>query len=706
MVATRATVAVSLAFGIATAPTASALATCAANVPTSASTSVLGQRPITTEELVRLRDIGGFDSSLFSLPSPLALSPNGREIAFIVNQADPATNGYCRSLMVAMAEGNAGPRVIDTGGELVPLKYEVRGMLVEVGYPDAITPAWSPDGHTIGYLRRDHGITQLWRVGAAGAAALPVTHSAVDIDAWAWIDNEHVVVASRPAQGEWAKDIQAEGGRGWLYDARFAPNYGPRPQMPGNLPRHYEMIVLATGTSRPASADETAHLDIEADAPILAISGARAWLQPDLDGPITVERVHVADARGREVRCADPACAGGIVKLFWSGDGDGLFYLRREGWAKSRMAFYRWDPATGALVRLSSTSDVLLGCLRRVKHFLCLRENATTTRRIAEIDPKTGAARTIYDPNPEFAGLKLGKVERLTWTNDIGLPAWGDLVLPPEYKSGARIPLVVVQYHSDGFLRGGTGDEYPIYPLAARGFAVLSIERPPFFGAADPSNRSWQAINAAGRKNGAERRSLLSSILTGVAKVVARGIADPARIGITGLSDGASSARFALVNSRVFSAAAISQASLEPKTVMTYGGIAWAEYNRSTGYPPASEDAPAFWKPLSMALSAKDLDVPLLIQASDDEYLLALETFTALREQGKPVELYVFPDEHHVKWQPAHRLAVYDRTIDWFAFWFQGVVDPDPSKSAQFARWQAMRASRDARSGSTLPSRP
>src|SRR3546814_6203526 len=83
------------------------------------------------------------------------------------------------------------------------------------------------------------------------------------------------------------------------------------------------------------------------------------------------------------------------------------------------------------------------------------------------------------DPNPEFASLRLGTVERLTWRNNLGLPAWGDLVLPPDRTPGEKLPLIIVQYHSDGFLRGGTGDEYPIFPLAARGFAVLSIENPP-----------------------------------------------------------------------------------------------------------------------------------------------------------------------------------------------------------------------------------
>src|SRR3546814_10253618 len=61
------------------------------------------------------------------------------------------------------------------------------------------------------------------------------------------------------------------------------------------------------------------------------------------------------------------------------------------------------------------------------------------------------------DPNPEFASLRLGTVERLTWRNNLGLPAWGDLVLPPDRTPGEKLPLIIVQYHSDGFLRGGTG---------------------------------------------------------------------------------------------------------------------------------------------------------------------------------------------------------------------------------------------------------
>ena len=68
----------------------------------------------------------------------------------------------------------------------------------------------------------------------------------------------------------------------------------------------------------------------------------------------------------------------------------------------------------------------------------------------------------------------------------------------------------------------------------------------------------------------------------------------------------------------------------------------------------------------------------------------ALETFDALREHGQPVEMYVFAGEHHNKWQPRHRAAIYQRNLDWFSYWLQGRVDADPARAEQYRRWKAM----------------
>ncbi|QCI78816.1 hypothetical protein E6W36_01900 [Hankyongella ginsenosidimutans] len=123
------------------------------------------------------------------------------------------------------------------------------------------------------------------------------------------------------------------------------------------------------------------------------------------------------------------------------------------------------------------TLDVIQNCLMEAARLICTQENATMPRRIAAVDLATGRITPIYDPNPEFARLRLGTVERLTWRNNVGIPAWGDLVLPPAYRAGTgKLPMIVVQYRSVGFLRGGIGDEYPIFAFTARGYAVLSIE--------------------------------------------------------------------------------------------------------------------------------------------------------------------------------------------------------------------------------------
>jgi dipeptidyl aminopeptidase/acylaminoacyl peptidase len=222
----------------------------------------------------------------------------------------------------------------------------------------------------------------------------------------------------------------------------------------------------------------------------------------------------------------------------------------------------------------------------------------------------------------------------------------------------------------------------------------LSLERPPFYGIDHPEMQSDLELDRAQITNWNERRSLLSSLVTGVRMLLARGIIDPARIGLTGLSDGASATRFALVNTRIFAAAAISSCCTDTNAMMNAGGIGFADAERNVGYPPTIDHDEAFWAPYSMSLSAKRMDRPLLMQLADSEMNLSLETFMALREAGQPVEMYVFPDERHVKWQPAHRRAIYERNLDWFDFWLRGRKDPDPAKAEQYRRWDAMRLAR------------
>lgn len=659
-------------------------------------------RLVTGRDLLRVREIGQPDASLLTQDSPLAISPDGRRLALLLNRADPDSNNYCRALLVLDLDRSAEARALDRGGDLITMTAMERGLLQHSGYPALVTPVWSPDGHWIAYLRRDHGVTQLWRVrtdGASGpgAAAQAVTHSPVDVERFAWSrDGRYLIYGATPAVLDAEKAIDRESKTGWLNDGRMFPPLSARPMVSGPLPQQVFVIDPETRAVAPAGPADQRYFTVgqDSDPTPRSTDGRRAWAEHVTGNPLSPRRLHIEDRDGKRIACTGADCTGYIYKLWWAADGRSLIVLRREGWNKGQMGLLRWTPGTSAFHRILLTDDVLTGCLPRGDALICNSENAVTPRQVVEISLKDGRRRLIYDANPEFRTLRLGKVTRLTWTNDLGFPTWGDLALPPDYKPGTKLPMVVVQYHSDGFLRGGTGDEYPIHALAARGFAVLSFERPPFFGSDNPDLHNIEEIVAAGVKDWNERRNILSALVTGVKTVLARGEVDPARIGISGLSDGASTTRFALVNTRLFAAAAISTCCADTNTVMHTAGIAFADEERALGYPLSIEHDDAFWAPYSMSLSAKRMDRPLLMQLADQEMQLALSTFMSLREAGQPVEMYVYPDEFHSKWQPVHRQAVYERNLDWFSFWLQDTVDPDPAKAAQYARWNAMKAKR------------
>ncbi len=249
--------------------------------------------------------------------------------------------------------------------------------------------------------------------------------------------------------------------------------------------------------------------------------------------------------------------------------------------------------------------------------------------------------------------------------------------------------MVVVQYSSRGFLRGGTGDEFPIQPLAAAGMAVLSFQRPRDYVV--EGARHISDLTRAEQKDWGDRRNVQSALDGLIEQAVATGTIDTHRIGLTGLSDGASTAQFALLNGRAhFSALALASCCEDEATFTVMGGPALADGRKAGGYP-AWGDVGDPWARYSLSRNASKLNLPILMQLADSEYLLSLETVHALNLAGPTVDLFVFPDERHIKWQPAHRLAIYRRNIDWFSFWLLGDRGDLGIDIAQRGRWEAIR---------------
>ncbi|SEJ92094.1 Dipeptidyl aminopeptidase/acylaminoacyl peptidase [Sphingobium sp. AP50] len=633
-------------------------------------------RHITTRDLAQLRDIG--IASPYQDSVALDISPDGRRVAFQMRESSPDANRYCLSIVVASLDGKSAPIVVDRGGDLIRQSGPQLGLgPYPSGVPEVIRSVWSPDGRHVAFLKKGEGENQVrvWIAASNGLGSFPLDHGTGDAVEFHWSeDSKHISILSRQLD-DMIAGRNREALSGFHMDGRLIPVSSAKPYFKAPFPLRTDVMSLPAG---PTPSSQT------------RFSAIAGWHELPIADPAHSHNITELLPKNLLTRaCLAEACTGLIIKAWQSADGRSLSFLRRVGPADDAMALYHWEVASGQPRQSYRTSGVLLGCQSAGPRLVCAQELATKPRSIVTLDPKTGRITSVFDPNPEFESFALSTPKRLYWRNDKGILTFGELVLPPDHKPNEKHPLIVVGYRTRGFLRGGVGDEYPIYALAARGYAVLSFDNPPDISSFAGTKSSAEA-KRLDRKDWANRKSILSSIENGVRMVEALGVSDPSRRAITGLSDGSSSLFFALINDHFFHTAIASTCCEEPISSMALIGEVGASYFEENGYPLLSQDDTVFWRAMSVTRNAARIDVPLLLNLAEDEYLYALESIRALRFHQKSVDAYLYPNEFHVKWQPAHRLAIYDRNIAWFDFWLRGI---DPTDEDQRLRWTALRTS-------------
>ncbi|MCW3837227.1 Atxe2 family lasso peptide isopeptidase [Sphingomonas canadensis] len=675
---------------------------CAERLLPSSPRAATGRKAVTARDLVELRDFGRIDDGL-GRPS-FRVSPDGTLAALTLRRANPDTDDYCIGVVLVSLRGRFAPRLLDVGGTIFPSPSDVHGIpAIPTGLPGDATPIWSPDGRWLAFLRRDAGVTQIWRVGLDGKPATQLSHLSTEPSAPRWApDGQSILFATRSALDAGRAAIEREGRVGFHYDERFWSVSESYPHPPLPLPNELNRVDLSTGRVTPVLEDKGAIAGSDRASPPAGASlvaegpqGRVAWVGPDEPGHAAAGQKLYVRTRDGDQRCPELLCRQQIAGLWWSPTGELLILTGGNAENAGRMALYRWRPGKATPSKVLETRDWLVGCQLVSANLVCARETALHPRTLVAIDMATARFVTLYDPNPEFGHVRLGSVERLSWTDRDGVETYGDLVLPPSHRLGQKHPLIVVQYLSRGFLRGGIGDEYPIQLFAAHGFAVLSVQMPGNAANVDAETdfNERQRLRA---RNWSWRRRAFTALDAGVDAAIAKGVIEADSIGITGMSDGSSTVQFALINSSRFKAASVSTCCDDPSNLFTVGP-SFAASTRAWRYPAAGDQARDFWKPQSLALNADSIRTPLLMQLPDGEFRAASETFASLQSHGAPVEMFVFPDERHTKNHPAHRLAIYARNVSWFDFWLLGQDHPELARPEDLARWVIMRA--------TLPSR-
>jgi dipeptidyl aminopeptidase/acylaminoacyl peptidase len=257
-------------------------------------------------------------------------------------------------------------------------------------------------------------------------------------------------------------------------------------------------------------------------------------------------------------------------------------------------------------------------------------------------------------------------------SDGLDIPAYLTLPkgLPPK-----NLPLIVFP-HGGPWARDSFGYDTYAQFLSNRGYAVL---QPNFRGS---TSYGKKFLNAG---NGEWGRKMQDDLTWGVKSLVAAGVVDPARAGISGGSYGGYATLAGVAFTPQLYAAAV--AIVAPSNLITLLDAIppYWEALRKQMYTRMADPTTPAGKELLVAESplteAKSIVTPLLVvQGKNDPRVNIRESdqiVAAVRDNGKPIEYLVAPDEGHGFARPINNLAMITAMEEFFAHHLGGRYQKD-----------------------------
>lgn len=624
-------------------------------------------------------------------PSDARVSPDGELVAYVVRPVSREGEHWESAIWVVPFAG--GPARQFTSG-----LWEDR------------EPRWSPDGRRLAFLsdRAERGKASVYAMPRDGGEAVRLFDQAGEISELAWSpdgrflsflmvepeteeekqrrerrDDAHVWESDWKFQRLWVLDVETKHARvvspervqvwgyAWSPDGRqlaLAVSWSPRVD---DLFRETAVAVvdLTEGTYRELFRLRGMAEDLvwSADGEWLAYRGPAGRV---VHGEYVFRR-HVASGH---VECLTPDYEGTVEYLGPLAGGQALVAVAYEG-VDARVYRLDWEGGRSLLcprVR-GSWHGAVSGSAdgRRWAGVWSDGEHVPdvwaweTPHDISQGDAAAIAAdsgvRRLTELHPEIE-RNLCPVRVVEWESDPGVVVQGLLVLPR--GESARYPLpLVVQIH--GGPTSLWANEYAgswhdwAQPLASRGCAVL-LPNP-----RGSTGRGTRWINALfGDVGGGEYRDVVS----GVDALVAQGIADPDRLGVSGWSWGGYLTAWTITQTDRFRAAFMGAGLCNLVSDNNLGDIPSANLSYFERTP--SEDPDAYWQRSPIRYVARVVTPVLIVHGEDDRRVSVCESiqfFRALQLLGKTCQLVTYPHEKHGFEERQHQRDLLRRLLAWFA---------------------------------------
>ncbi len=564
-------------------------------------------------------------------------------------------------------------------------------------------PHWSPDGQYLAFLSDRGGKKDLWVLRRAGGEAWQLTRQEKGVRRFAWSpDGRQIAFIGVAADDEarktalrakddplvWGQDFE----RAQLWVIRFTQGDEPLPTPAPVTETEIHVVQLAwaeDGRSLAFAYQPSPSAD-DWPATRLAVAPVGTQLAPRRELAELMSGEPSLWVHGDWVACATGDPAGSWIgrarvtlhsltgqparplavtpdenpfPVGWSRDGQAIYVLERD---RTCSALLRLPVDGGAPTPLTAIEGFAsLLCTDGGDRLAWVGQTSNRAEYVCTLEPAGPAREVCVVPQRAWPAAAVPATEVLRWRSDDGLELEALLTLPPGRAAGARLPLVVMVHG------GPTGvysemytaslGLYPVASFAERGYAVLRVNPRGSGG----YGYDFRAANWRDWGGGDYR-----DILRGVDECIARGIADPQRLGIMGWSYGGFMTSWAITQSQRFRAASVGAGVTN---LISFTGT-----SDIPGFLPSYFGA-EFWR--DAALYARHSSVfqicgvqtPTLIQHGDRDERVPLsqgrELYNALKRQGVPVELVIYPRQTHGPDEPRLVRDIIQRNLDWFARW-------------------------------------
>jgi dipeptidyl aminopeptidase/acylaminoacyl peptidase len=550
-------------------------------------------------------------------------------------------------------------------------------------------PRWSPDSRQLAFVARQDGIDQIFLYEVASGTIRQFTHSPSAAGLYAWAPDGRAIafLATDPGPDP---DPQVSGKYSHYSRLYWQALDSAAARRITSGAAHVASFALspsgdtAVYAAHPTPANQDSLQSDLYTVDLKTLATRPLVVQPGRDGEPSYSpdgkwiAFHSQGGSNNYFEKRDVAiipAAGGSIHYITRGHPEDVF---RNGNA------FTWSPDSRALIYTAGkgVKDVLIRHDIESDHTTTLAEHIAGTASFAHDLSRAVFLQVSSAHPPEIVLLEGTSIRQLThvhddlakfprfssevvrWKSRDGLQVEGMLWLPVGYKTGTKIPLLT-ELH--GGPTGVTLDAFPTprtYPTQVfleNGIAVFS---PNFRGSVN-YGADFRLKNALSQGEGD-----YDDVMTGIDSLIARGIADPDRLGLMGWSYGGYLTTSIVTQTNRFKAASIGAPATDwttyygqsdgPKEVLwTYfGGTPWAVPENYAKHSPRSK--------------LKDIRTPCLLQVGLLDINHNAEIYRALTDNHVEAEYVVYPREYHSISEPAHVRDVMERNQRWFLHWLLG----------------------------------